>query len=191
MSNKPAVIKEETGRLQRSDVKLDKEIAATLLQRIFAGETLYPPEGYITIQREGGEPEQLKHKTIQKWVERNNVIPETGRTLREVLDEARIEYRSKKREERQEMMIQEAEAAMHRTLRVRTNVPVIGMFGVIKDEEGNVVRKENAGLLKIKMDTAQFITERLDPKYAKKEQGTHKHLVFSLSDLRKYREGQQ
>lgn len=179
----------ENGKPQRSDILLDKDIVATLLQRIFAGQTLFPPEGYIFIEREGQEPQKLKTKTIQKWVERNNVIPETGYTLRDVLDKAREEKRSKEREARQKAMVDEAERAMHRTVRLNTNLPVVGMFGVVKDENGKIIRKENAALLKVKMDTTQFVLERLNPeRYGKVEKTENKHLLFSLSDLRKARD---
>lgn len=185
---KPKVLKKNR-QLQRSDTTLNLDVVHTLVQRIFSGKTLYPKEHYILVEKEGEEPKKVNCYTIDKWICRNNVIPETGRTLRDVLNEARAEYRQKEREKRQESMVYEAERAVERTIRLRTNLPVVGMFGVVKDENGRIMRKENAGLLKIKMDTAEFLLERLNPeKYAKKETTENKHLIFSLSDLRKAKE---
>lgn len=183
-------IYKKDNKLQRSDTSIDKNVVATLTKMIFSGKTIFPKEGYVPIENEEGEiVREVSISTIKKWVERNNVIPETGMTLRDVLNDARVEYRRKERERKQKEMIEEAEASLHRTIRLRTNVPVVGMFGIVKDDKGNIVRKENSQLLKVKMDTAQFLLERLDPeKYGKKETTTNKHLVMSLSDLRRAKE---
>ncbi len=192
--NTPVAIK-ENGKPQRADVLLSKEVAGALVQRILAGKTIFPPEGRIAItlgEGEGRETFVLSTNTIHNWIKRSNVVPETGMTLRSVLDKARLEKRTRDRERRQENMLRLAEEKMERTLKIRTNLPVIGMFGVIKDERGNIVRKENSQLLKVQMDTAQFLAERLNPeRYGKVEKGEHKHLVFSLADLREAKKQQQ
>lgn len=183
-------IYKKDNKLQRSDTSIDKNVVATLTKMIFSGKTIFPKEGYVPIENEEGEiVREVRVTTIKKWIERNNVIPETGMVLRDVLNDARLEFRRKERERKQKEMIEEAEASLHRTIRLRTNVPVVGMFGIVKDDKGNIVRKENSQLLKVKMDTAQFLLERLDPeKYGKKETTTNKHLVMSLSDLRRAKE---
>ena len=183
-------IYKKNNKLQRSDTSIDKNVVATLTKMIFSGKTIFPKEGYVPIENEEGEiVREVRVTTIKKWIERNNVIPETGMVLRDVLNDARLEFRRKERERKQKEMIEEAEASLHRTIRLRTNVPVVGMFGIVKDDKGNIVRKENSQLLKVKMDTAQFLLERLDPeKYGKKETTTNKHLVMSLSDLRRAKE---
>ena len=188
-----AVVIKQNGRVQRSDVMLDKEITATLTQKILLGETLYPPEGYILIPREiEGEEKlcKLHSYQIRSWVNRNTVVPETGKTLRDILNEARETYRVRKEATRRKMMSTELEQQFHRTLRLRTNLPVRDMFGkTITREDGSLVRKENANLLKIKMDNVQFLAERLMPDvYGKVEKTENKHLIFSLSDLRKAKE---
>lgn len=192
--NAPVAIK-ESGKPQRSDVMLTKEVAGTLVQRILAGKTLFPPEGYIHVPMGEGESREvveISTHTIHGWVKRNNVVPETGHTLRDVLEKARMEKRAKERERRQEDMLRLAEEKMHRALKIRTNLPVVGMFGVMKDDNGNIIRKENSQLLKVQLDTAQFLAERLNPeRYGKVEKGEHKHLVFSLADLREAKKQQQ
>jgi len=190
--NKPIILKENRVK-QRADVTLSKDIATALLQKIFLGETLFPPSNILTlaIEKQEGEIEtiNLSTKTLNAWVSRNNVIPETGKTLRDLLNEAREAYRNKEREKRQNMVIDIAEKEVHRTMNLRTNIPVVGMFGVLKDKDGNIVRKENHNLLRVKMDTAKFLLERLDPaKYGAKTDNKHTVMTFSLAELRKAKE---
>lgn len=177
-------------RIQRAHCELNKEVATALMRFVLAGGNLYPQEGFIEVELEDGKTETVKRGTLNAWIYRNNVVPETGQTLRSLLDDARGKYRSMQREKRQEMMLLEAEAEMHRALRLRTSQPVIGMFGVVKDENGDIVRKENPNLLKIKMDIAKFIAERLDPnRYAQQTNVKGSHLIFSLADLRSASQG--
>lgn len=197
MSKKKALtVFKKNGQVQREDIALTKEVAVALRNRALEGKTLYPKTGSIHIQVIGEDGKEMAQTlsvgTYRAWIVRGNVIPETGMTLREFMDMAREEYRNRKAEERRTMMLDEAESVFHRNLRIRTNLPVIGLFGVVKDEDGKVVRKENAKLLKIKTDTAMFISERLNPqKYGKVEKTENKHLVFSLADLRRAKEGQR
>ena len=183
----------ENGAKQRKDVSLSKEVAIALVQKIKAGENLWTSEGAkgtIEITMEDGREALLPRTTLNHWIARSNVVPELGIPLRTMLDKARAEYRASVRERRQNDMIEEAERKMQRTLRIRTNLPVVGMFGIIKNEKGEIVRRENHNLLRVQMDTAKYVTERLDSKhYGRVERGEHKHLVFSLADLRRAKEG--
>lgn len=189
MSNKKLHIYKPNGAKQRPDVGLTKEIASALVQRIFSGETLYPPERKIEIllTDENGEekPYTLSSYTVNTWIKRDIVIPETGNTLRSLLDEAREMYRTKKQEKRREKMLEKVEHEFNRTINLRTSEPVIGMFGKIYDKNGVLVRRENPALLKVKMDTVKFLAERLKPDvYGKVEKAEHKVMHFSLADLR-------
>lgn len=184
-------IYKENQQVQRSDIQLTKAIAITLVRKIFSGETLFPPEGYsiLTIEGASGEETQVKllNTTLNKWVSRENVLP-NGNSLRGVLNKARTDYRAKKREELKDKLVNDAEAVLNRTLNIRSNVPVRNMWGkLIKNEDGSIARRENPDLLRVKVDIAKYVTERLDPtRYGKLERGEHKHLTFSLSDLRRY-----
>jgi len=189
MSEGKLQVYKQNGVKQRPDVGLTKEIASLLVQRIFSGETLYPPERKIelllTDDKGGKKPYTLSSYTINTWVKRDVVIPETGKTLRSLLDEAREMYRTKKQEKRREKMLEKVEHEFNRTINLRTSEPVIGMFGKIYDKNGQLVRKENPALLKVKMDTAKFLAERLKPDiYGKVEKAEHKVMHFSLADLR-------
>ena len=186
---KPMIYK-PTGERQRNDIGLTKEVAGSLVHLIFSGATIYPKSGYVEIPDKEGKTQKLSVNTIKNWITRSNVIPETRRTLREVLDEARVKYHTEQREKRAEKMIDESEALVHRNLRIKSREPVMGMFGVIKDKDGNIVKKENPNILRIKTDTAKFLLERLDPKrYGKVDRGEHKVMHFSLAELRRYEEG--
>lgn len=189
---KPAIIKKNWTR-QRSDVTLSKELASALVRLVISGQTLFPSSGRIEVtlpSAEGYKAYILSAHTINSWIKRGNVIPETGETLRDVLDKAREDYRTKKEAERRKMMLGEIEQQFHRTLRLRTNLPIRDTLGkTIIRKDGSLVRKENHNLLRVKMDTAKFLAERLSPEiYGKKEKIESNHTVFSLSDLRRARE---
>lgn len=189
---KPSVIKKSLAR-QRSDVTLSKEITSALVRLVLSGQTLFPLSGRVEMMlpSEGGYKVYiLSTSTINSWVKRGNIIPETGETLRDVLDKARGDYRTKKNEDRRKIMSMELEAQFHRTLRLRTNLPIRDVFGkVVTREDGSIVRKENVDLLRLKMDNVKFLAERLIPEvYGKKVKAESKPLAFSLSDLRRARE---
>jgi len=187
--NKLKVYK-KSGKAQRSDVGLTKEVAGALVQKILLGENLFSTrELVLYMPRSDGDGKTfiLKANTLHSWIKRQAVIPETGETLREELDQARALYRTREREKKQEKLINEAEKHFEYVAGIKTKEPVIGMFGLIKDKEtGEVVMKENPALLHEKTDVAKFALERLYPdRYGKVDRSVNKHLVFSLADLAK------
>ena len=84
-------------------------------------------------------------------------------------------------------MVVDSEKALRRITKLRTSEVKRNMFGQeITREDGSLVRQENPKLLKIKADTSLKLLERLDPdNYGKVEKNENKHVIFSLSDLRK------
>lgn len=189
---KPATIKGNYTR-QRSDVSLSKEVASALVQWILTGKSLFPSSGKIEIVLQvdaGYKACILSSNTVNSWVKRGTIIPETGETLRDVLDEARETYRTRKIENKKKEMLRNLEKQFHRTIRLRTNLPLRDMTGkVVQREDGSIVRQENAELLRAKMKMAMFLAERLMPEvYGKKVNVESKQLAFSLSDLRRAKE---
>lgn len=189
----PTVYK-QSGKPQRVDVLLSKEIATALSRKVRAGEPLFTSQGAVgelELILEGGEVLAIQRNTINAWITRGNVVPETGEPLREILDKAREGFRNSQREKRQKALVDMAEQKMTRTMNLRTTVPIRNMFGqIVKNEDGSVARRENHNVLRIQMDTAKFVTERLDPaRYGKVEKTENKHLVFSLADLRRAERG--
>ncbi len=67
------------------------------------------------------------------------------------------------------------------------------MFGqLVRNEDGSIARRENHNVLRIQMDTAKYVTERLDPdRYGKVDKTENKHLHFSLADLRRAKQEQE
>ncbi len=193
MTHKPQVIKQD-GSIQRSDVELTKEVAVTLVQNILLGAKLLTKanekRGYIEILNNEGNVVKIQYNTLRMWVVRNNVIPETGSALRDLLDGAREEYRNAQNREMDKKREAVIDKELNKVMAIKTKEPVIGMFGVIKDREtGKVVMKHNVKLLSEKMKNVRFLAERLFPhRYGKVERSENKHVHFSLSDLRKFEE---
>ncbi len=185
----PAVLKAD-GRLQRADTALSLPIAIALRERVLKGEPLYPAKAAaITLKVKEGDIEKtvkIPKGTLIGWVYGNkNVIPGIGQALQAYLEQARQDRRVIQHRE----MVKQAEEKLTRTLGLDTLKPAVGMFGIIKDAEGNIVMKEDARVLEIQMKTAMFVTERLSPaEYSPtlKSQNTHLHLT--MTDLRKARE---
>lgn len=189
----PSILKKNSTH-QRADVSLTKELASALVQSILSGKTLFPPSGKIEIvliREEGYKALILSTNTLNSWVKRGTVIHETGEALRDVLDEARVTYRTRKIIEKKKGMIRELEKHFYRTIRIKTKLPLRDKAGkAIQREDGSLVRQENAELLRVKMKTAMFLAERLMPEvYGKKVNGGSKQIALSLSDLRRAKEG--
>ena len=134
--NKPVILK-KNNRVQRSDTVLTLEIAGALTEMIISGRKLFNPKGYIeyiSIDKENKEKKvTITCNVIHSWVKRRNVIPETGDTLKDVLDRARLEYRTIKEEKRRQELLGDADREIKRTLNIKTRVPVVGAFGLVKD----------------------------------------------------------
>ena len=186
----PTILKAD-GSKQRSDIILTDKVAGALVQKVFSGQNLFIKDQDIEITYIGEEGEEITEKlsqnTVHSWIKRNNVVPTTGETLRDLLNRAREDYRTTIRKKRQDMLVESAEQRMSRVMNLRTTVPIRNMFGqIVKNEDGSIARRENHNVLRIQMDTAKYVTERLDPaRYGRVERTENKHLIFSLADLRK------
>lgn len=164
---KPRLIK-PNGKSQRGDILLTKEVASALVSLILSGETLYPKTGKLTLylyDGNGGETAIiLPTTTLNSWVKRRNVLPD-GRVLKEVLDEAREEYRTRKYEERKYATLKQAEQALDKALKMRTREPLTTKRGkvVINEKTGKPYMRENPRLLAEQMKIVRFMLERLCP----------------------------
>lgn len=200
MSTALAIIKED-GAKQRSDTALSEAIASTLVEKILAGESLHPESGKIELSIEGRIVEVASGQ-LDMWLYRGNVIPETGRTLRDVLSEAREERKRKVREARQLEIIENGELALQELVKIpitsgkmittkykakrgkKGEAPVYAPYGKVETEFEGV----NPKLAEAKIKALTFGLERLDPRYAAKSETKNMHMVFSLSDLRRAKE---
>lgn len=186
----------ENGAVQRSDNALTSEVAGALAQLVLSGEKLFPGKGttgHIELQVEGQEaPILLSRSTLKSWIQRGNVLSD-GNSLRDILDKAKEAHRARKRKEIDDMREEMIDAKFNRVLSMRTKEPVMGRAGVIKHPEtGKPLMKENTNLLSEQMRNVRFLAERQFPdRYGKKDKTENKHLVFSLSDLRREYEAQK
>lgn len=61
-------------------------------------------------------------------------------------------------------LIRRAEQNLKEFVEMETKEPAMAMFGPIKDENGNIIMKENTKLKSIKADITKFTLERLNKK---------------------------
>jgi len=181
------MIVKKNGVKQRSDLTLTKEIATTLREMVLAGESLYQKGGKINLFSKDGEKIALSVGTLNAWILRRNIVPGIGVSLKDYLDKTRVERRVIKMRKQQEEMWEKGQNNLEKALSMRTNLPVFNKFGqVVRDEDGNIVRRENPNLLKIQLDAAKFVLERLNSEnYGKRTKIKDKHLAFSLADFRR------
>lgn len=82
-------------------------------------------------------------------------------------------------------LIKRAEQNLKEFVEMDTTQPVVTMVGVVKDEKGEIVRKENPNLKRIKADVTKFTLERLNKaKYAARTElagKDGKNLVFTVT----------
>jgi len=190
-------VTKENGVTQRSDITLTKETAVTLSQNILLGRSLLTREaekkGVVELIGNDGGLVTVPYHTLRMWIVRKNVIPETGNVLRDILDEAREEYRNIKKREMDEKREEVIDKKFNRVISMRTKEPAVGMFGVVKDPiTKKPVYIENVKLLAEQMKNVRFLAERLySNRYGKVMKSENKNLTLSLSDLRKYEERQK
>lgn len=87
---------------------------------------------------------------------------------------------------------QKVERNLDKYLDLKTKQPVVTITGVLTDENGNVVERENPNLMDKQLRATFFVAERaMRDKYGKVDRVEGKHLHFSLSDLRKQEQAQK
>lgn len=179
---------------QRSDIALTLDIANALVGLIMNGKNLYSQD---ILELEVPDAEQdikllkISRGTLNSWLTRRNIIPDTEDTLFAVLEQAKSNYRIKKSERRKEKVIELAEQKLSRLMHLRTSQVVRNSYGqTIQRQDGSIVKKENVQLLKTQVDAIKFVLERLNPEVYGRNQ--EKVIVnnFSLADLRREKERQ-
>lgn len=188
----------ENGLKQRPDVELTPEIAGALVKRILDGQTVYPDTGKLFLNiptSEGDTKLMIYTNTVHSWIKRDIVIPGVGKTLRGVLDEARIEKKRTEREHRQVEMINNAEISLAEIVRLpitttthRRSYRFDKETGKKSQSSESFATQVDAKLADVKVKGLTFVLERLDPRYAAKSETKNTHLVLNLSDLRKAKE---
>jgi hypothetical protein len=177
----------------KSITRLNSDLARAIMNMVLEGETFFngktSNKGSVDVILDTGKTQKVARNTIDAWIKRGTIIPGTDVSFRDLWFETRNRRKEIVREERREQMLDESEKVLQKTLSVETNLPVRNIFGQTMVENGEIVKKENHNLLRIKTDTAKFVAERLNSQYyGNKVETNNRHLVFSLAELRKMKE---
>lgn len=183
----------ENGNVQRADITLNMNVANAIRNHIISGGKLFDKKGFITISvRENNQnkPYKIKTGTLNSWITRGNVIPETGEELKQFINKAREEYRIKMEKQRRDKIVELAERKVYRTLNLRTNKPIRNKNGkkIVDEETGEYVRKEDSKVLAVQMNTAKFALERLSKLNYGKQAEKEQTVIFDLASLRRAKE---
>jgi hypothetical protein len=179
----------ENGSKQRNDTILNLSVAYAIRDYVFSGGKLNPKQGYFYVCVDLGSekrPIKISVPTYYSWLRRGNIIPETGQTLKSFITEVFAEYRIEKNVNKIEQIADRAEEALFELVKLDTRVPLRNRLGqeVVDEVTGKVVMVEDANLLKVQMDTAMFILERLDREnYGKYVYKQPKREPVCLADL--------
>ncbi len=172
----------------RSDIALTQEIVDAIVDRVRQGKpiTKRSTKHLILDYKEGQEP--VSTSTYTSWL-RRGTIPVNSKdnlSLQELVDGARREYRVSLQAD----MLKRAEQVLSDHLDMKTTEQIvhkrINREGKVELRNGvRVVPK----LVETRQRTAEFVAKKLDPHtYGDKVQTDSRHIVFSLSELRKYKQ---
>lgn len=187
---------------KRVGVSLTQEVAHSIIKSILSGEKYYYSDKNLIILREDNVREgeisrsySFPRSTYDNWIFRNSIVPETGRTLKSMIEEAREKYAVIKRKKEIKQRVATSEKALDEILALPIHYTSITrrMKRGVNDkmmEVGRETRKDiSAPLVHAKTKLLSMALERLDPEnYGKTEKTQNTHVVFSLADLRQHRE---
>lgn len=174
--------------LGRSDIALTQEVVDAIVDRVRHGKQITKRNSRCLIldYKEGQEP--VPTSTYTSWL-RRGTIPLSSKdnlSLQELVDGARREYRG----HLQADMLKRAEQVLSEHLDMKTTEQAvhkrINRDGEVELRNGSRIIPK---LVETKQRTAEFVAKKLDPQtYGDKVQTDNRHLVFSLSELRKYKQ---
>lgn len=184
-------------------ISLNKEIADTLVAKILRGEPLFTDEQYqkneaVEIPLQNGVF-MLKPATYRQWMSRRNKIPENGRTLYQVINDARFQYKLKKHEEDQKELVMRAQEFLKglqklplgtKTVRKLRKYRVIdGDRKVQTHEEHEIIDTPvDPRVVVAKQKASEYVLDRLDEKYQKNAADNNVNVMVNLGDLRRAKE---
>lgn len=194
--------KKKNGVAQRSDCLLTPEIATALAEIVKQGGKLFTTDQWaknepivITV----GETSTKVHpRTYNNWVTRENLVPGTNLTLKQLMANARELRRQLRHEQERKELIRKAQEGLKalQALPIGTKTTLIRQkFRFTKGEKVKTgeeieeqVRDIDPQLVSIKHRGNEFVLERLDPEYAAKKETKNTTVMLSLADLRKAKE---
>lgn len=193
----------KNGVAQRGDCLLSKEVALSLVEIVKQGGKLFTTEQWNTnspiVIVVGETKTEVKPKTYDNWIQRDNVVPELNRTLRSLMAEARERRDQLRHEQQRKELIRKAQEGLKalQALPIGTKTSITKKkYRVVKDgekyqtgEETEVHERDvDPQLVSIKHRGNEFVLERLDPAYSAKSESKNLTVTLSLSELRKAKE---
>ncbi len=174
--------------VQRSDTALTEEIVRAIVQRIRNGKPI-TKRGRKTLLLDYAPGQQpVSVSTYTSWLRRGTtpLNSKENRSLRDIVDEARIEGRQRLHEE----MLRKAEEVLGSHLELKTGEKIVHKR---INKDGKVELYNSTRLVPKLVDTkqraAEFVAKKLDPQtYGDSVKTDNRHLIFSLSELRRYQE---
>ena len=157
-------IKKQNKAKQRQDITLNRETATALTQMALNGQSIFSKqaekERYITLP----DGSKIPYRTVNSWIQRRNVVPETGERLKDILKRAKEEYRRRAREQREEEILDQIEEKFSEILKINPYYPAKDKDGnVVYDKNGDIVYDVDANLLRTQLNAAKFIWDRIGP----------------------------
>lgn len=198
VENKPEI---RTG--VRTGVTLTKDIARSIVQAILSGERYYSDRDrkvYLQMPNESGEVEEFifSANTYDNWIKRETEVPDTAKTLKSLIEEARDKRLAIQRKKSMKERILASERSLDQILALPIEYTRVDRVikrddnGKLKEVKRLTSKDISAPLVTAKVNGLKFALERLDPEnYGEKAEVKHAHVVFSLADLRKHRESQK
>lgn len=177
------------------------DIASALKKKILSGEALFKKDSPVVIEIETDTNGEISSKTIaipantvMSWIKRNMVIPDTKKTLRDYLNEAR-EERSDALTKRQKQEIKHLavrELVKMVTMPIESNRKEI-IVNYTKDkngddiEQGKAVRTtigDDTEKMRLKAKNLHYILDHLDDDFKKRDEKLdNKPFTFSFLAL--------
>lgn len=198
--------KKHTGVAQRGDCLLTQEIALSLAEIVKQGGKLFTTEQWRTNEPivivVGETRAEVKPKTYDNWIQRDNVVPGLNITLRKLMSDAKERRLELRHEQQRKQLIRQAQEGLKalQALPIGTSTKIIKKkFRVVKDGEKyqtgeeieEHVRDIDPQLVSIKHRGNEFVLERLDPAFSSKSENKNLTVTLSLAELRRAREEKQ
>ena len=173
-------------------VKLSKDIALAICKRIMEGQSYhYRADKTIRLPELGIV---FPSGTYDSWLFREVIVPDTNKTLRQMILDARQKRLEIQRRKQNQEVIEKSRKAIEALIDMPIhNTSVMREMkrdreGKMKEVKRTTIKDISAPLVHAKVKGLTFALERLDPDYAKKDEVKHAHVIFSLADLRKHQE---
>ena len=187
--------------VERRDYTLTKGLALAIVKRIIDGEPLFTakqikdkiPSVFIV----DGEEVTLPIGTYDAWISKHKTPLGMTVTLKMLIADARHKKFLKKHEDDKEKLVIEAQQILKdigklpmgtTTKRKSSKSGFTAEGSYEEDSEEEINTPVNPAMVAQKRQGAQFVLERLDPRYSQKSESKNMHTILSLKDLRKLAE---